>query len=74
MYQIDGVLYWSITFRQKFNGIARDIWTDPYVISGAAGDGYLIYPGANVNDDPVPSLRLELIRHGNEDFEMLYVL
>ncbi|MCC6446708.1 MAG: DUF4091 domain-containing protein [Armatimonadetes bacterium] len=41
---------------------------------GANGDGYLIYPGKTAKDLPVPTLRLEMIRQGNEDFETFRLL
>lgn len=64
----------------------RDIWNDPYIFrygdgseGGAAGDGYLFYMGYE-NDGyvnktmPVPTIRFEAIRDGNEDYEYLVLL
>ena len=37
---------------------------------GANGDGFLTYPGKQVGiDGPVTSIRLEILRDGNEDIE-----
>jgi hypothetical protein len=74
---VEGVLYWAMNIWRKWDGtkyVDRDVWTDPLAFPGANGDGYLIYPGKTPNDDPVPSLRLEMIRKGNEDFETLHLL
>ena len=39
------------------------------------GDGYLLYPGKKYGvDGPIASMRLEAIRDGYEDFELLYAL
>jgi hypothetical protein len=68
----DGLLYWSSNY---WNGV-KDVWTDgntvkwitPYVF----GDGSLVYPGAKVGvEGACASLRLECIRNGIEDFDML---
>lgn len=75
--KVEGVLYWAMNIWRKWDGekyIARDVWADPLGFPGANGDGFLIYPGKKPTDDPVPTIRLEMIRKGNEDFETLYVL
>ena len=43
-----------------------------YTYTRHNGDGHLIYPGPNGN--PLPSVRLALIRDGIEDYEYLYIL
>jgi hypothetical protein len=43
-----------------------------FTFSRYNGDGQLIYPGPN--QTPLPSLRLEVIRDGIEDYELLTVL
>ncbi len=78
-YKVEGVLYWALNIWKKWNPEAaryeaRDIWSDPLAFPAANGDGYLVYPGATPQDDPVPSWRLEMIRQGNEDFDMLTLL
>lgn len=76
-WKVEGVLYWSVNIWDKFDGqryVDRDVWTDPLAFPGANGDGYLIYPGKTHEDPPIPSLRLEWIRQGNEDFETFWLL
>lgn len=81
-YQVQGVLYWSVNIWRQHNnkgGIwytrqVRDIWNDPSAFPNTNGDGYLIYPAKDPNDDPIPTIRLELIRQGNEDFDTFDLL
>ncbi len=49
-----------------------DVPWNTFTFSRYNGDGQLIYPGRN--ETPLPSLRLELIRDGIQDYEMLGVL
>lgn len=73
-YRIVGNLYWSTTIYGKWAGdgyVDRDPWSDPVAWPGANGDGFLVYPGP---DGPVPSLRLEAVRAGQEDYELLWLL
>jgi hypothetical protein len=77
LYNVEGVLYWATSIWAKYDGtkyIKRDLWNDPLAFPGANGDGYLLYPGKTSSDDPVPTLRLEMIRQGSEDFETFYIL
>lgn len=78
-YRVEGSLYWAVNIWQKFDWqsnryVPRDIWNDPLAYPGGNGDGFLIYPGTSPAARPVPSLRLEMIRQGNEDFELLMLL
>ncbi|MGG4044607.1 glycoside hydrolase domain-containing protein [Paenibacillus favisporus] len=77
-YGVEGTLYWSTTIFQKWNGqkyVPRDVWNDPIAFPGANGDGYLFYPGYDLGiDGPVPTLRLENLREGAEDYEYLWRL
>ncbi len=65
-YGVTGLLYWSVNY-----------WTtNPYVEPMNTrwkqnGNGSLYYPGP---DGPVPSLRLEVLRDGIEDYEYLALL
>jgi hypothetical protein len=43
-----------------------------FTFGGYNGDGLLIYPGPNCT--PLPSLRLEVVRDGIEDYELLVLL
>ncbi|WP_176013553.1 DUF4091 domain-containing protein [Victivallis sp. Marseille-Q1083] len=78
-YNVEGNLYWSVNIWRKYNAEkqayeARDIWNDPAAFPNANGDGYLLYPAEDPTAEPIPTLRLELIRQGNEDFDMLSML
>lgn len=75
---VGGNLYWCTNlFVEQIGGIfsPRDVWEDPIAYPGAAGDGYLFYPGERYGiDGPIGTLRLESIRDGSEDYEYLYML
>lgn len=79
-YDIVGNLYWSMTVYAEYDGIKYNPIDDYY--TGKAdrypqsnGDGYLFYPGAPYGiDKPIPSIRLEAIRDGNEEYEIIYDL
>ena len=83
-YGITGELHWASALTRKAdqNGaynITRDVWNDAYTRDDVAGDGFLCYPG--IQGDGVidrnmilPSLRLEAIRDGIEDYEYLTLL
>ena len=47
----------------------QEMYAGPWKVNG---DGLLIYPGKNMT--PLPSIRLEVIRDGIEDFEYLLLL
>ncbi len=65
-YKINGLLYWC-----------TDYWkTNPYqnpnnTLWNQNGNGSLLYPGP---DGPVPSIRLEVLRDGMEDYDYLSLL
>ncbi len=63
---IKGLLYWCVNFWRvnPWETAMNTAWQQN-------GNGLLYYPG---EDGPVPSLRLELIRDGMEDYEYLYLL
>ena len=72
LYEVEGFLYWSVNSWTTTD----DPWTvTPLSRPGGAyvyGDGCLLYPGKNVGvDGPVASLRLDCIRDGVEDFDLL---
>ncbi len=79
-YDVVGNLYWSMTVYAQYDGTKYSPIDDYY--TGRAdrypqsnGDGYLFYPGAPYGiDGPIPSIRLEAIRDGNEEYEILYDL
>jgi hypothetical protein len=71
---IEGNLYWATNIFGAWDGgkfVRRDPWTDPVAWPTANGDGRLIYPGP---DGPLPSIRLEAIRAGQQDYEYLRLL
>ncbi len=73
---IDGFLYYTMNrWRQQdqllqLSGGNRTNW-NPASFGTANGDGYLFYAGA---DGPVSSIRLENIRDGIEDHQLLHML
>lgn len=82
---VDGLLYWGLNFYKWYNdpilGTMKSR-TEPMPdinaidfspIESAPGDGFSIYPGATP-DKPLPSIRLEIMRDGEEDYEYLIML
>jgi hypothetical protein len=72
-YRADGLLYWHVNYWAK-NPVIRD-WREPYLddwtlpcIARMTGDGVLAYPLA---DGLASSLRLEAVRDGSEDYDLL---
>lgn len=71
-YDADGLLYWHVNY---WGDNRRIDWTSPFLvewtptrIAGTTGDGALTYPGP---DGLLPSIRLENIRDGIEDYDCL---
>ena len=74
-YDLDGYLYWCT------NQYTQDGYLiDPYELAGRYwygggtynGDGFLFYPGAKYElDAPLGSIRLEALRDGQEDYNLL---
>jgi len=61
-----GLLYWSVNYWEG------DPWKDPATFQNDQnGNGFLFYPAA---EGPVPSIRLEVLRDGIEDYEYLNLL
>ena len=80
-YDVVGNLYWStnvfarIGANGEYQGIDDYYNGDAARYSGCNGDGYLFYPGKQYGiDGPVGTLRIEAIRDGLEEFEILYQL
>jgi hypothetical protein len=64
LYRIDGFLHWeSANWQQPLD--------EPFVPFFGNGEGVLLYPG---DAGPAPSIRLELLREGMEDMELLELL
>ncbi|PWM70607.1 MAG: hypothetical protein DBX59_10595 [Bacillota bacterium] len=79
VYDIEGQLYWTVNLskqmREDDQYHIRDIWNDAYSFYDIAGDGYLVYAGAKYGiDNALPSIRLEAVRDGFEDYEYLWLL
>jgi len=64
-YDIKGLLYWSV------NRWSTNPWDNPMNFYDQNGNGFLYYP---LSFKLVPSLRLEVLRDGLEDYEYLYLL
>jgi hypothetical protein len=82
-HEATGVLYWCVCFWQGLPvpGAGKPCWPDVALrfkdLETARsfkvnGDGVLLYPGPGL--EPYPSLRLEVIRDGIEDYEYLALL
>lgn len=72
--KIDGLLYWSTTFWRDIDDVWSEPLTAPWTGNDTFGDGSLFYNGNKIGvDGPVPSLRLEAITDGIEDYEYLTI-
>ncbi|MBQ4053304.1 MAG: DUF4091 domain-containing protein [Clostridia bacterium] len=79
-YNIVGNLYWMVnlyTWREDAWGDLRleDYYDKALRFPSANGDGFLLYPGRPYGIyGPVASMRLESLRDGNEDYDLMYAL
>ncbi len=79
-YDVVGNLFWATTMYTAYNGSQYLFIEDLYGGNAARypqanGDGYLFYPGKPYGvEGPVGTMRIEAIRDGQEDFEILYSL
>jgi hypothetical protein len=65
-YEADGLLYWCVNYWKS------NPWEDAANFAkDQNGNGSLYYPSA---EGPVPSIRIEVLRDGMEDYEYLYLL
>ncbi len=73
LYGINGFLYWCCNFWDDVEDPWEDMRTVRKDISPVIfGDGSLVYNGEKVGvDGPCPSLRLEAVRAGIDDYEMI---
>lgn len=80
-YNIQGNLYWSTCYYNEPSGGAETgaVFPEDLYSGNAArslkvnGEGFLFYPGKKYGiDGPLSSIRLEQIRDGLEEYEMLY--
>lgn len=79
-YNVTGNLYWATDIYAMYNTSAY-VDIEEYYEGNASrypnvnGDGYLFYPGKKYGvNGPIGSLRLEAIRDGLEEYELLYAL
>lgn len=78
-YNVVGNLYWAVDVYARYDGSQYQFIDDYYNTADrypeANGDGFLFYPGAKYGvDGPLPSMRLEAIRDGAEEYELFYAL
>ena len=82
-YNVSGFLYWSCTFWERVENpwtnmatVGKDYRTGQTWLSEEVfGDGSLLYPGSvNGVDGACGSFRLEMIRDGIEEYEMMTML
>lgn len=81
-YDIVGVLYWSTEIGRYTSRLTessqlytQDYYQNPLRDNSANGDGFLVYPGRTYGiNGPVSSIRLESIRDGIEDYDLMWAL
>ena len=72
LHNVQGFLYWASTWWSAVKDPWEDMATVPGLSPNVFGDGSMLYNGNKVGiDGPVASLRLDIIRDGVEDFELL---
>jgi hypothetical protein len=70
-YGVEGFLYWHANYWQYTNPWESMV-TVPHLSSLVYGDGSLLYPGTDVGvEGPVASFRMDCIRNGMEDYDLL---
>ena len=79
IHNIVGDLYWATTMYANFTSKGyqyQDEFYDEYArYGGSSGEGFLFYPGARYGvEGPLPSVRIESRRDGNEEYELMYDL
>lgn len=68
-----GMLYWSSNYWHDYTDSLNDL--TPVVGTTSQGDGTLLYSGAQVGIyEPISSLRLEAVRMGIQDYQLLTML
>ena len=68
-YDVSGMLYWQTTYWNRANP-----WNNPETYPTTHGDGCLFYPSRGYPIEVVPSIRLEVLRDGVEDYEYFAIL
>lgn len=76
-YKVSGQIFWCVNHWRGFQNnqfVSRDFWNDPLSWESCNGDGQLIYPGSKYGvPTPISTIRLESLREGIEDYEMLWL-
>ncbi len=67
-YHCDGFLYWAV------DHWPHDVFANPMAYPGGNGDGFLFYPAPDKISPPYPSVRLEIVRDGFEDYDLFAML
>ena len=73
-YDVVGNLYWATNLYNSYSTeeFIEDMYEFPLRYSGANGDGFLFYPGKRYGlHGPIGSVRLQNIRDGLEEYEIL---
>lgn len=81
-YDVIGNLYWAVdtyhsgtTSEVDKTGYLEDYYANPIRSAKTNGEGYLFYPGKKYGvNGPLPTLRIESIRDGLEEYELMYYL
>ncbi len=80
VYGVGGELYYGLDYcwNNACGDGSMDPWTSVYAFGGH-GDGTMLYPGlpsriGGTTPIPLPSVRLQLVRAGMEDYEYLHAL
>ena len=78
-YNVVGNLYWATDLYARYDPSKGYLSIDEYYegvatrLNGANGEGFLFYPGKKYGvTGPLGSMRLEAIRDGMEEYEILY--
>ena len=78
-YNVVGNLYWATDLYSRYDPSKGYLSIDEYYeglatrLNGANGEGFLFYPGKKYGvTGPLGSMRLEAIRDGMEEYEILY--
>lgn len=74
-YEITGMLYWAVDEYFGNEGYMENYYDTANRYGNYSGEGFLFYPGAKYGVfGPLATLRLEAIRDGIEEFELMYNL
>ena len=80
LYRVSGELYYAMDYcwTNPCGAGTTNPWSSVYAFGGQ-GDGTLLYPGlpsriGGTTPSPLPTLRLQLLRAGMEDYEYLHAL